>query len=98
MLKQEQDSLKKLLQRIFPDIKVTEKSHDRWMSTFEEKVTIAISELRKDISDESRQELEKQNKSLQGLVSHYKEIIDDTVSIFSYTQTKDNRTIHFKKL
>lgn len=75
--------MKSLLQRLFPDIKVTEKSYDRWISVFEETVSISIPKLRKKVPKESNQDLEKQNKSLQGLVTHYKQIIDDTVSIYN---------------
>ena len=79
MISAEQDSTKCLLQRIFPDVKVSETSYDRWLRAFEEQVNVVLAELRKQRESDHSQELEKQNKSLQGMVSHYKKIIDDTV-------------------
>lgn len=82
-VKVEQEELTKtLLQRIFPEIKVSEKSHDQWLKVFEEKVNTALDELKKKDIVDVHSELEKQNKSLQDMVSHYKQIIDDTVSFF----------------
>lgn len=76
----EQESTKSLLQRIFPDVKVSEKSYDRWLVAFEEQVNVVLTELRKRGGSNASPELEKQNRTLQGMVSHYKQIIDDTVS------------------
>ena len=79
----EQEKLTKtLLERIFPEIKVSEKSHDQWLKVFEEKVNTVLTELKKKNTVDNHSELEKQNKNLQDMVSHYKQIIDDTVSFY----------------
>lgn len=65
---------------MFPEIKVTETSHEQWLNAFENKVYSFINTLKdKNIMDINT-DIEKQNKNLQGMVSHYKQIIDDTVS------------------
>lgn len=46
-------------------------------------MNIVLTELKKKSTVDIHSELEKQNKNLQDMVSHYKQIIDDTVS-FSY--------------
>nr|XP_012144921.1 PREDICTED: kinectin isoform X2 [Megachile rotundata] len=75
---EQEDLTKTLLQRIFPEVKVSEKSYDQWLKVFEEKVNAVLIDLRKKNVVETHSDLEKQNKNLQGLVSHYKQIIDDT--------------------
>ncbi|XP_012272203.1 kinectin isoform X1 [Orussus abietinus] len=84
---EEQESAKALLQRIFPDIKVTETSHNKWVTAFEERVYAALNELRKKNEPDINLEMEKQNKNLQGMVSHYKQIINDTEGMLNELQT-----------
>lgn len=80
-VKAEQEEITKtLLQRIFPDIKVSEKTHNQWIEVFEHKVYSIINELKEKSTVQTNSDLEKQNKNLQGMVSHYKQIIDDTVN------------------
>ncbi|CAL7948527.1 unnamed protein product [Xylocopa violacea] len=87
-IKIEQEELTKaLLQRIFPEIKVSEKSHDQWLKVFEEKVNAALASLKKKNTVDTHLELEKQNKNLQDMVSHYKQIIDDTEGMLNKLQT-----------
>lgn len=79
---EEQEATKALLQRIFPEIKVSEKSYDQWMKVFEQQVHTSLSNLRTNVKNEGADsELEKTNKSLQAMVNHYKQIIYDTVKI-----------------
>ncbi|KAG7203267.1 hypothetical protein KM043_010362 [Ampulex compressa] len=86
-VKSEQEELTKaFLQRIFPEIKVSETSHDKWLSTFEDRVHSVLAELRKTKTIDSNPELEKQNKNLQGMVLHYKQIIDDTEGMLNKLQ------------
>ena len=61
---------------------MSEKSHDQWLKVFEEKVNTVLTELKKKNTVDNHSELEKQNKNLQDMVSHYKQIIDDTVSFY----------------
>ncbi|CAK9822917.1 Ktn1 [Anthophora retusa] len=87
-VKVEQEELTKtLLQRIFPEIKVSEKSHDQWLKVFEKKVDTVLTELRKKSTTDAYLELEKQNKNLQDMVSHYKQIIDDTEGMLNKLQS-----------
>lgn len=87
MKSQQEEFTKALLQRIFPEIKVSEKSYDQWLKVFEERVNTVLIDLKKKNVVDTPSELEKQNKNLQDLVSHYKQIIDDTVS-FIYSLLK----------
>ncbi|CAD1477429.1 unnamed protein product, partial [Heterotrigona itama] len=87
-IKAEQEKLTKtLLERIFPEIKVSEKSHDQWLKVFEEKVNTVLTELKKKNTVDNHSELEKQNKNLQDMVSHYKQIIDDTEGMLNKLQS-----------
>ncbi|KAK1132615.1 hypothetical protein K0M31_014000 [Melipona bicolor] len=87
-IKAEQEKLTKtLLERIFPEIKVSEKSHDQWLKVFEEKVNTVLTELKKKNTIDNHSELEKQNKNLQDMVSHYKQIIDDTEGMLNKLQS-----------
>ncbi|XP_076645160.1 uncharacterized protein LOC143354752 [Halictus rubicundus] len=88
-VKLEQEELTKaLLMRIFPEIKVSEKSHDQWLRAFEEKVNSALVELKnKNVNDNTHSDLEKQNKSLQDMVTHYKQIIVATESMLNKLQS-----------
>ncbi|KOX71283.1 Kinectin [Melipona quadrifasciata] len=87
-IKAEQEKLTKtLLERIFPEIKVTEESHDQWLKVFEEKVNTVLNELKKKNTIDNHSELEKQNKNLQDMVSHYKQIIDDTEGMLNKLQS-----------
>lgn len=54
---------------------------DQWLTMFEEKVNTVLTELKGKNVVNTHTDLEKQNKNLQDMVSHYKQIIDDTVSI-----------------
>lgn len=78
---EEEELTKALLQRIFPEIEVSEKSHDQWLRAFEEKVSSTLTELKERSAASPQSDFEQQNKNLQDMVSHYKQIIDDTVSI-----------------
>ncbi|XP_076235213.1 uncharacterized protein LOC143179757 isoform X4 [Calliopsis andreniformis] len=87
-VKVEQEELTKaFLQRIFPEIKVSEKSHDQWLSTFEKKVNSVLIELKDKNISHAHTDLEKQNKNLQDMVSHYKQIIDDTEGMLNKLQS-----------
>ncbi|KMQ89599.1 ribosome-binding protein 1, partial [Lasius niger] len=78
-VKEEQEEITKaLLQRIFPEIKVSEKTHEQWLKAFEDKVGAILNELKQKNTDQANPDLERQNKNLQSMVSHYKQIIDDT--------------------
>lgn len=70
-----------MLQRIFPEIKVMEKSHDKWMKSFEEQIHTILYKLKESQSDVNESELDNTNKNLQAMVNHYKQIIEDTVII-----------------
>ncbi|XP_066589983.1 putative leucine-rich repeat-containing protein DDB_G0290503 [Prorops nasuta] len=84
---EEQELTKAFLQRIFPEIKVSEKSHEKWISAFENRIRDILTELKeKNITSVSNSDLEKQNKSLQGMVAHYKQIIDDTEGMLKKLQ------------
>ena len=86
---EEQEATKALLQRIFPEIKVSEKSHDQWIKVFEQQVYTALSNLNTSSKyDEADSELEKTNKSLQAMVNHYKQIIYDTVKLIYVSSQK----------
>ncbi|XP_008558287.1 kinectin isoform X3 [Microplitis demolitor] len=82
----EQETTKSLLQRIFPEISVTEKSFDKWLTTFEERVQDVLQNKNYHDSQDVNSELEKQNKNLQGLVAHYKQIIIDTEGMLNNLQ------------
>lgn len=69
------------MQRIFPDIKIAEKSYDKWLNAFEERVNIVLTETKNKETQDQNSEIEKQNKNLQSMVAHYKQIIVDTVSL-----------------
>ncbi|XP_060830973.1 kinectin-like isoform X1 [Bombus pascuorum] len=87
-VKAEEEKLTKaLLERIFPEIKVSEKSHELWLKVFEEKVNTVFTELKKKNTTDNHSELEKQNKNLQDMVSHYKQIIDDTEGMLNKLQS-----------
>nr|XP_033324053.1 kinectin-like [Megalopta genalis] len=84
----EQEELTKaFLMRIFPEVKVPEKSHDQWLSDFEEKANTFLVELKKkNVDDSTRSDTEKQNKNLQDMVSHYKQIIMATEGMLNKLQ------------
>ncbi|XP_057337628.1 ribosome-binding protein 1-like isoform X3 [Microplitis mediator] len=82
----EQETTKSLLQRIFPEISVTEKSFDKWLTSFEERVQDVLQNKNYYESQDVNSELEKQNKNLQGLVAHYKQIIIDTEGMLNNLQ------------
>lgn len=68
------------MQRIFPDVVISESSHEKWLNAFVIKISAIIEELKSNRDGSGNvDELEKQNKILQGMVSHYKKIIDDAV-------------------
>ncbi|XP_035732879.1 kinectin-like isoform X4 [Vespa mandarinia] len=92
---EQQELTKAFLQRVFPEIKVTETSHEQWLNAFENKVYSFINTLKdKNIMDINT-DIEKQNKNLQGMVSHYKQIIDDTEGMLnklqSYIESEETR-------
>ncbi|XP_029171849.1 kinectin isoform X2 [Nylanderia fulva] len=87
-VKEEQEEITKaLLQRIFPEIKVSEKTHEQWLKTFEDEVSTIINELKQTHKDQINPELERQNKNLQSMISHYKQIIDDTEGMLNKLQS-----------
>ncbi|XP_076164616.1 uncharacterized protein LOC143145278 [Ptiloglossa arizonensis] len=88
-IKIEQEELTKVfLQRLFPEIKISEKSHDQWLKLFEEKVNTVLIELKKNNVSDKHLELEEQNKNLKEMVSYYKQVIDDTESILNFLQSR----------
>ncbi|XP_036139842.1 kinectin isoform X3 [Monomorium pharaonis] len=95
-VKGEQEELTKaLLQRIFPEIKVSEKTYEQWLKSFEDKVCVSLNELKQKNTDQTNSDLERQNKNLQGMVSHYKQIIYDTEGMLnklqSYIESEETR-------
>lgn len=58
---------------------MSEKTHEQWLKAFEDKVGAILNELKQKNTDQANPDLERQNKNLQSMVSHYKQIIDDTV-------------------
>ncbi|XP_011872777.1 PREDICTED: kinectin isoform X3 [Vollenhovia emeryi] len=95
-IKEEQEEITKtLLQRIFPEIKVSEKTHEQWLKSFEDKIYIILNELKQKNTDQTNPDLERQNKNLQGMVSHYKQIIYDTEGMLnklqSYIESEETR-------
>ncbi|XP_015123640.1 kinectin isoform X1 [Diachasma alloeum] len=83
----EQESTKSLLQRIFPDIKIQEKSYDKWITAFEQRVSVLLTQATPNDAQETNTDMEKQNKNLQGMVSHYKQIIVDTEGMLNNLQS-----------
>ncbi|XP_011264045.2 kinectin isoform X3 [Camponotus floridanus] len=95
-VKEEQEEITKtLLQRIFPEIKVSEKAHEQWLKVFEDKVGAILNELKQKNTDQAKPDLERQNKNLQNMVSHYKQIIDDTEGMLNklqnYVESEETR-------
>ncbi|EGI70299.1 Ribosome-binding protein 1, partial [Acromyrmex echinatior] len=87
-IKEEQEEITKaFLQRIFPEIKVSEKTHEQWLKSFEDKLCAILNELKQKNTDQTNPDLEKQNKNLQGMVSHYKQIIYDTEGMLNKLQS-----------
>ncbi|XP_018305002.1 kinectin isoform X7 [Mycetomoellerius zeteki] len=89
-IKEEQEEITKaFLQRIFPEIKVSEKTHEQWLKSFEDKLCAILNELKNEQknTDQTNPDLEKQNKNLQGMVSHYKQIIYDTEGMLNKLQS-----------
>ncbi|XP_063994157.1 ribosome-binding protein 1 isoform X2 [Diachasmimorpha longicaudata] len=83
----EQESTKFLLQRIFPDIKIQEKSYDKWITAFEQRVNIVLTQTTPNNGEDTNADIEKQNKNLQGMVSHYQQIIVDTEGMLNNLQS-----------
>nr|XP_046477367.1 kinectin-like isoform X2 [Neodiprion pinetum] len=69
----EQKSTDMLLQRIFPDVSIAESSHEKWLTAIEGKVSSLVKD-----SKRKQEDMEKENQSLRGMVSHYEEIFHDT--------------------
>lgn len=58
---------------------MSEKTYEQWLEAFEDKVGAILNELKQNNIDQVKSDLERQNKNLQNMVSHYKQIIDETV-------------------
>ncbi|XP_070154294.1 kinectin isoform X2 [Polyergus mexicanus] len=87
-VKEEQEEITKaLLQRIFPEIKVFEKTHEQWLEAFEDKVGAIINELKQKNTDQAKPDLERQNKNLQNMVSNYQQIIGETEGMLNKLQS-----------
>ncbi|XP_029676580.1 kinectin-like [Formica exsecta] len=87
-VKEEQEEITKaLLQRIFPEIKVSEKTHEQWLEAFEDKVGAILNELKQKNTDQAKPDLERQNKNLQNMVSHYQQIIGETEGMLNKLQS-----------
>ncbi|XP_043503517.1 kinectin-like isoform X3 [Polistes fuscatus] len=84
---EQQEQTKAFLQRVFPEIKVTETSHEQWLNAFENKVYFFINTLKDKTVVEVNPDIEKQNIHLQEMVSHYKKIIDDTEGMLTKLQS-----------
>lgn len=94
---EQEEITKTLLQRIFPEIKVSEKTHEQWLKAFEHKVCAVLNELKQKSTILENSDLEKQNKNLQGLVSHYKQVIRETVSyLLHFLQFRCKKIIYLK--
>lgn len=59
---------------------MSEKTHEQWLEAFEDKVGAILNELKQKNTDQAKPDLERQNKNLQNMVSHYQQIIGETVS------------------
>ncbi|XP_050465215.1 kinectin isoform X2 [Cataglyphis hispanica] len=87
-VKEKQEEITKaLLQRIFPEIKVSEKTYEQWLEVFEDKVGAILNELKQNNIDQVKSDLERQNKNLQNMVSHYQQIIDETEGMLNKLQS-----------
>ncbi|XP_032691151.1 kinectin-like isoform X2 [Odontomachus brunneus] len=87
-VKVEQEEITKaLLQRIFPEIKVSEKTHEQWLKTFEYKVCTVLNELKQKSTTHENSDLEKQNKNLQDVVSRYQQVVKETEGMLSKLQS-----------
>ncbi|XP_072744778.1 uncharacterized protein [Anoplolepis gracilipes] len=84
---EQEEATKALLQRIFPEIKVSEKTHEQWLKVFEDKVGAILNELKQRNTDQAKPDLEKQNKNLQSMVLHYKQIIEETEGMLNKLQS-----------
>ena len=89
VLKESEESQKQFLQRLFPDIQATNKSHGEWLNEFEKEVSkfkeskqeekpvapvvVAAAPAAVVVDDE-------QLKKLEGQVNHYKSVLAETVS------------------
>ncbi|XP_043272558.1 kinectin-like isoform X3 [Venturia canescens] len=83
----QQEWTKSLLQRIFPEIQVSEKSNERWLEAFETQVDVVLTELRTRRDSDETGDLEKRNENLRGMVSQYRQIIDETESMLMKLQS-----------
>ncbi|XP_020284045.1 ribosome-binding protein 1 isoform X4 [Pseudomyrmex gracilis] len=83
---QQEEITKTLLQRIFPEIKVSDKTYEQWLKTFESEVCVVLNKLKQE--NQSTTDLENQNKSLQDMVTHYKKIIFDTETMLTKLQNQ----------
>ncbi|XP_011135621.1 kinectin isoform X2 [Harpegnathos saltator] len=87
-VKVEQEEITKaLLQRIFPEIKVSENTHEQWLKTFEHKICTVLNELKQKSTNQEISDLEKQNKNLQSAVSCYQQIIKETEGMLNKLQS-----------
>ena len=88
VLKESEESQKQFLQRLFPDIQATNKSHGEWLNEFETEV-IKFKESKQEIPAPVVVEApaavavvdDEQLKKLEGQVNHYKSVLDETVSV-----------------
>ena len=88
VLKESEESQKQFLQRLFPDIQATNKSHGEWLNEFETEV-IKFKESKQEIPAPVVVEApaavavvdDEQLKKLEGQVNHYKSVLAETVSV-----------------
>ena len=88
VLKESEESQKQFLQRLFPDIQATNKSHGEWLNEFETEV-IKFKESKQEVPAPVVVEApapvapvvdDEQLKKLEGQVNHYKSVLAETVS------------------
>lgn len=73
---EERDSNKKFIERLFPEIRITNgSSYDQWVVDMGKAIENYVQDLEKSKLDESKSESDK----LQAQVHHYKSVIDKTV-------------------
>ncbi|RZF38289.1 hypothetical protein LSTR_LSTR009012 [Laodelphax striatellus] len=88
MLQDQQSSTRKLLLRIFPEIKVPDnKDQNKWLEQFDSALSEWKSKQGAADSPADLADLEKQNSQLQAMVSHYKNIIADTEGMLNRLQS-----------
>jgi len=93
VLKESEESQKQFLQRLFPDIQATNKSHGEWLNEFETEV-IKFKESKQEIPAPVVVEApaavavvdDEELKKLEGQVTHYKSVLAETEAMLNQLQ------------